>query len=587
MYIDTGILTMFLEHDLAASGWDGSLEPYPGQSKKQFELMALRRSLVKKYLPGTPKSGGLQAKRALDLFLEVNNRCSTYNPASQLRSEAEEIMWGEAKAFLYDFFYPRPRETWQWLTPYAEMQKVCLFRDYILRPSSFMEGCGVGPGASVGSLSSDFFTKLGTSRLTMTDPALYSSYVQTIFFHPTWSGLEMSRHKTKGIKIVPGSRLSYVPKSAEICRTICTEPILNMFFQKAIQFQLEKRLKEVTNIDLSTQPGKNAKLAQRGSKTQRFGTIDLKSASDSLSITLLSDLLPPEVMKTLMKYRSPVTTIPSGEQVELHMVSSMGNAYTFPLQTILFTALVVGVYRVMGLIPRVSRGRSVGDSTFAVFGDDIIVLREAYSCVTRMLELSGFTVNHDKSYNIGPFRESCGQDFLNGHPVRGVYIQALSDRCDVYSAINRLNRWSAKHHIALNHLVSYLMSKVRFLPVPYDVEDTAGVKVPLWMLESIVRVPNKGGIKYTYAKILDRRVPISENARGDGGCLGWYFNPDGLLLSFIGGYIRGGFISLRANARKAVNRVGYTPRWDYIPLDQDETPAFREAWERFVAINLM
>jgi hypothetical protein len=336
MYIDSSTLTSLLEADLVAASWDGSLEPYPGQSASQFSMMNLRRSLTKKYLPGTGKSGSSQENRALDLFLAINEKCRLFDFQSRLCNEAEEIVIGEAKAFLYDFFYPKPSLRMEWVIPYAEMREVCHYRDFILRPSCFLEGVGCGPGAAVGSLSTDFYTKLATSNLTATSQALYRDYVQTISYHPTWTECETTRSKHRVFRVVSGSRLSFVPKTAEICRTICSEPILNMFFQKGIQYALERRLREVLGIDFSIQPDENARLARIGSLTQRFGTIDLKSASDSLSLNLMKDILPEEVFRLLCRYRSPTVTLPGGDEVELHMLSSMGNAFTFPLQTIVF-----------------------------------------------------------------------------------------------------------------------------------------------------------------------------------------------------------------------------------------------------------
>jgi hypothetical protein len=305
MHISAGDLVSLLEADLVASGWDGALAPYPGQSTPQYAMMSLRNSITKKYLPGTPRPGGKPAERALSLFLETNERCRVFNADSRLCNEAQEEALGEAKAFLYDFFYPAPRKSREWVVPYTNPVDTWTYRDFILRPSQFSRYMACGPGASVGSLSTDFYTKVGTSNLTATSQYLYDLYIQTIAYHPTWSGCEAYRSKVRGFRLVSGSKLSYVPKTSEICRTICSEPIVNMLFQKSIQGLLEERLREMLGIDLATQPFENSRLARQGSLSGRFGTIDLRSASDSLSIDLMRFLLPEEVFRLLMKLRSP------------------------------------------------------------------------------------------------------------------------------------------------------------------------------------------------------------------------------------------------------------------------------------------
>lgn len=319
MHISASELTDLLSLDLHACGWDGKITPYPGISKRQFAMQHLFKSLVKKYLPGTLKTAPEADAKALDLFLKCNESCRTWSLESNHLSSWEEIAINEAKNFIENFFYPDGTES-------------------ILTLSRIYEGLNVGPGSSIGAPETDFYTKLATSTLTTTDPGLYVLYRDAIARDPIWSGMEHSRFKERGISIVESSRLSFVPKTTVISRTICTEPILNMMFQKGIGLAIEKRLRSKVGIYLSTQPQINSKLAQVGSLTGRFGTIDLSSASDSISLSLCKEILPKQCFDLLLRARCPSTTIPSGEKVDLHMISSMGNAFTFPLQTLIFVA---------------------------------------------------------------------------------------------------------------------------------------------------------------------------------------------------------------------------------------------------------
>lgn len=585
MRTSASVLQSLLDADLEAAGHNG-FHQYPGQSPVQFAMSNLQRTFLKKYLPGTQTTTPAADLKALNLFLEVNEHCKNFCSKDLPRTELEEIALGEAKAFLYNFFYPRPIEKWTWVTPYAKEQKVVFERDFLLNSEAISKFIGVGPGASVGSLATDFYTKLGTSKLTFTDPALHVFYVQTIKSYPLWSECETYRSSQVGTQLVSGSRLSFVPKTTEISRTICTEPILNMLFQKGVQGVLESRLVEVVGIDLSIQPTENAELARIGSLCGKFGTIDLSSASDSLSRSVIQDFFPSRVVDILNRYRSPKTTLPGGTEIELHMVSSMGNAFTFPLQTIFFSAIVIGAYKAYGIKPVHFRGHSLGSSNFAVFGDDIIVDTRVYDLVCRLLHLTGFRVNHDKSFNTGLFRESCGHDYFHGYNVRGVYLKNLRDANDYYSAINRLNRWSARHGIILNLLVSFLASKCRFLPVPEDEDDSCGIKIPLWLLTKRVINRDTGGILYRYSKLNTLKVaypPVRESVKRS---LGWFENPSGLYLAFMAGSIRNGFVGFRAIDRHANIRRRWSSRWDFISSARGESREFGENWKVFVALNL-
>lgn len=572
MHLNAGDLASVLESDLAIHGYDGSVEPYPGQSPEQYAMMALRKSFLKKFHNGERSSQ--RDQRALDLFMKVNGSCLDYSPEKVVCTEAEAIALGEAKSFIYDFFYPNDGQGDQLLT---------------LRKIS--EGFGVGPGASVGAETETFYSKVANGPLTSTSEDLIDLYNQAIYFNQLWAGCEKSRSTKFGYKIVQGSRLGFVPKSTEISRTICTEPVLNMMFQKGIATLIESRLSSSLGIDLKTQQKRNRWLALLGSKTGRFGTIDLSSASDSMSNSLVAEFFPPAVTRWLARTRCDKTILPDGSLLELHMVSSMGNAFTFPLQTLFFSALVYGAYRAHDI--KFIRSRADQQGNFAVNGDDIIVEAQCYNTVVRLLSICGFAVNVNKSFNSGLFRESCGHDYYCGYNVRGVYLQFLQHAGDFYSAINRLNRWSARHRIGLPLTLSTLMEHVKFLPVPYDEDDAAGIKVPFSMLRSVKRSKFTGGVQYRYRAPITQqaRLPYSIEDEPSRRLLrrspNWFYNPDGLMLALLHGSIRRGSFSFRSIDRsKSVTRTRFSSSWDWILPDWLERAGFGEDWKVFTELNL-
>lgn len=557
------VLPVALDLDLCLSGLSDSSDTFPGMTVRQHAAYSLRKSLLKKF--HNDKRNRKADDAALAKFIACNERCRSRFPEMADSTDAEVIALGEAKSFIYNFFYRESEPILNWL--------------------EIARRVNVGNGSNIGSFGTDFLSKFGTSFLSTTDLFLHRCYLEAISKDPLWSSVESTRSRVRGTSIVKGSRLSFVPKTTEISRTICTEPLLNMMFQQGIASILEGRLAETLGIRLADQPDKNRKLAQIGSVSGRFGTIDLSSASDTISLSLIQDLLPREIVTFFTRTRCPVTILPDGREVDLHMISSMGNAFTFPLQTLIFSALVYGCYRSMGLSIDRPFGSNLGN--FAVFGDDIIVVSEAYGFVCKMLRRFGFEVNLDKSFNEGPFRESCGEDYFDSHNIRGVYIKTLRNDSDRYSAINRLNRWSCIWGIPLRHTVGVLREGLRILPVPFDESDDSGMKMPLEYVNRIRLDRSTGGVQYRFLYRKSRQVDVSDVSQRVPKLRGWFNNPDAVLLAAVAGTLRDGRVGIRSTApTKPTLRRRYTSRWNYIPSAYREFCRCGDGWKAAIAENL-
>jgi creatinine amidohydrolase/Fe(II)-dependent formamide hydrolase-like protein len=134
-------------------------------------------------------------------------------------------------------------------------------------------------------------------------------------------------------------------------------------------------------------------LAEVGSIDGSLATIDLKNASDLISMLLIKLLWPSEWFHLFMDIRSPYTKIvdetnEKSHWIELNMMSTMGNGFTFPMMTLTLLALVYAVQS-----RRESRRLFVDFSETAVFGDDIIVRTEDYEPLVQTLSDAGLTVN--------------------------------------------------------------------------------------------------------------------------------------------------------------------------------------------------
>lgn len=213
------------------------------------------------------------------------------------------------------------------------------------------------------------------------------------------------------VDVLPGE-LMFVPKNAKTHRSIIVEPSMNSFAQKAYGSHIKSRLL-TAGVNLFDQ-SINRRRARIGSIDGSLMTIDLSSASDTISRELVADLLPLDWYLALTRCRTShiVYSKNKGDPIEFNLekFSSMGNGFTFELESLIFYALTWACCHEVGINPDVS-----------VFGDDIICPPEVFDKLKEVFDFCGFSVNTEKSFRSGPFRESCGADFYNGVNVRPFY----------------------------------------------------------------------------------------------------------------------------------------------------------------------
>ena len=496
-----------------------------------------------------------------------------------------------------------------------ESMEYCLslFQDEMFRlldANSYGDGCDLaflashfrcGPGASRGADSRNFYTKLFDSHHTCTSPQVLALFRAAIRSSETWSSAYKHWSKSFRTKIVNGNSLFTVPKTTDISRTCATEPLLNMLFQQSVGEFITQRLKERFKIDLSRQPEINRRLTRIGSIDGTYGTIDLSSASDSIAQSLCSWSIPSSVLRWVNLFRSPMTRLPSGQEVELRMVSTMGNGFTFPLETAIFASAVRAVYLAKGISLGLDQN---SNPSWSVFGDDIVVRQDCYHSVVLLLQRLGFKVNVGKSFNSGPFRESCGYDMWHGFNIRAVHVTSLETDQDVYSAFNRLSRWSAENEVPLVRTLTALRRMARYLPVPFSEADDCGFKVPGRIAPHVL----SARFWRRYTKIVPettaQAVPVGEADALNLGYLG--YNPYGWEITYLGEYARTPdktFIDLRELDDKSthrwdsdINRRPYQgevlprkrqtsdiPHWDWFG-DQDRGRFGTSSWERWEAL---
>lgn len=185
-----------------------------------------------------------------------------------------------------------------------------------------------------------------------------------IRFVPLWEQSVRSLAEAPGslVKVVPGNRIITVPKSYKTDRTIAKEPCMNIYVQKGIGRVIRNRLLRV-GVNLNDQT-LNQRAAREGSIDGSLATVDLSMASDTLAFELVSYLLPNDWWWACEQARSPVGTLTSGEVIHYQKFSSMGNGFTFELESLIFWAIVQTVC---------CRYVNERDSRVKVYGDDLVV----------------------------------------------------------------------------------------------------------------------------------------------------------------------------------------------------------------------
>lgn len=268
-----------------------------------------------------------------------------------------------------------------------------------------LDKCTWGPGVSQlvkgedtsGARKFDIECEVTRDAYALFEPVFSQAY-------PLWTAW------SKDAKFKPGNHIITVPKSAKTDRTIAIEPGINTFIQLGIGKLIRERLRFAGyNLDSDL---KNQRGAYLGSIDDSLATIDFKAASDTISKKVVEFLLPPKWFNVLNAARSHYYTL-DGQISCAEKFSTMGNGFTFELESLIFVAAALTVCESLGL----------DDSGVSVFGDDIIIPSLAVSQYTELVTYLGFTINNEKSFSQGYFRESCGCYYFNGMDVKPLYLK--------------------------------------------------------------------------------------------------------------------------------------------------------------------
>lgn len=404
-----------LEFDRSASSRKyGEPGEYDGASRRRGSTFArsveyLAQEVMSKYDDADPASEALKTAGALAKFREAEALCVSTN------CRFEKYFYGHrpenpdvARVIL------RARDKIWRLLGTLDLNEIA--RDF-----TFTNGGSVKLSRRSGSSVHKYSSAL---EVTESSELAITSALQTI---PAWGRLLADG---PGISIVPGNKLTCVPKNYKVHRMIAGEPTGSMYIQKGIHACLRSRLRSV-GIDLSNQKT-NQDWAHFGSATGCVATVDMSMASDTVAKTVVEWFVPEDWFNLMNLVRSPVGQFASGEKVLYRKFSSMGNAFTFELETLLFWALATATCDVVG-----SDHRFVG-----VYGDDVIIPVRACDLFLLVLEECGFKPNAKKTCVQGRFRESCGKHYFRGEDVSPFYIKKpVKGLPELFLLVNNLERW--------------------------------------------------------------------------------------------------------------------------------------------------
>jgi hypothetical protein len=219
------------------------------------------------------------------------------------------------------------------------------------------------------------------------------------------------------------ARLDAVPKDSRGPRLICVHPKEAVWIQQGCRRLLEQAIESVrspcrgriTFRDQST----NGSLALASSIDREYCTLDLKEASDRISCALVRYLFGDYAYRYISCSRANKVKLLDGRVIELRKWAPMGNALTFPVQSLVFFALVrAGIRSRYG----------VNCNDVYVFGDDILFPSRFYEGALSGLIRAGLIPNPGKTFRHGFFRESCGVDAFKGINVTPIRMKKTDVR---------------------------------------------------------------------------------------------------------------------------------------------------------------
>ena len=329
------------------------------------------------------------------------------------------------------------------------------------------------------------------------------------------------------------AKVVLVPKDSRGPRLISCEPLEYQWIQQGLMNVMVKTIEAhpLTRGHVNfTDQNVNRALALKSSRDGSKATLDMKDASDRVSLALVRALFPTTWFEALLASRSTCTMLPDGEIVHLKKFAPMGSAVCFPVEALVFWALSVAsvaytnqslrldeARRDEGILSsdpayRYTRARS-RESAFAValesvyvYGDDIICDTEDQGIIRQYLPQFELEFNERKCCVGRSFRESCGCDAFKGVDVTPLKISTTWCRSlpgsTIASWVEYHNQFNERGYF---HVCDFLSKEIeRERKVPYEETRTGNLIALVDCRKTAIQENSRLGIKKRYNRSLQR-----------------------------------------------------------------------------------
>jgi hypothetical protein len=307
-----------------------------------------------------------------------------------------------------------------------------------------------GPGAvsEVTGPSNKYYWKNWSDRLELAYP------VADYGFHSFASWADRANSPNMFGSREPHARMVAVPKSYSKPRLIAAEPSEHQWCQQNAwhYFAVRSGRSWIGEFVKFNDQTLNQRLCLRGSSDETLATVDLSAASDRVTCHLVGQMFRRNASLLLALQASRTRFIDQNltprapDTIELRKFSTMGNACTFPVETLSFLSIAIAsVLTVRGMRASIRNIKTLIGQV-AVFGDDIVIPVDSRELFVDALEVLHFKVNASKSFWTGKFRESCGVDSFAGVDVTPAYWkQAYNGKPDsLVSVVETCNNFHKK-----------------------------------------------------------------------------------------------------------------------------------------------
>lgn len=263
------------------------------------------------------------------------------------------------------------------------------------------------------------------------------------------------------------ARVILVPKDSRGPRIISAEPLEYQFLQQGLQKKLYAHIEShslTRGFVNFTDQSVNREAARLSSIDGSLVTMDLKEASDRVSVALVKELFDGPVLRALLALRTPETLLPDGRVIPLRKYAPMGSALCFPVEALCFYFLAKHL--------RLKHSGHLRNFTCYVYGDDIISDPLTAFLVRKYFPLFGLKLNQDKCFSDGKFRESCGLDAYEGIDVTPHRLRVIPDKKagtpeDILSLEATMNQlWDSCYYRCSEVFRRYLERKLKTRLIP-------------------------------------------------------------------------------------------------------------------------